>query len=175
MTFQQFYEQSELKIFCDMDSVLVDWNGAFEKLGVGLAADYEIKYGQTAMWKLINKEGEDFWANASWMPDGKQLWEFIKPYNPTILTKPTRSDQGRQICINGKKTWLARELPNVPYIMEDNKEIHAGKNKILIDDLKENITKWIGVGGIGVLHFTADNTIRQLQNIFDDHIGNYKA
>jgi hypothetical protein len=148
-----------------MDSVITDWNGAFRKLGYGDPRSYEAKHGVNALWDIINNVGEDFWALMEWMPDGKKLWSFIEPYNPIILTKPTRSKKGRELCIEGKKKWLARELPGVKAIMEDDKSKYATPDALLIDDYESNITPWRQKGGIGILHKNTDDTIIQLREM----------
>jgi hypothetical protein len=45
------------------------------------------------------------------------------------------------------------------------KQNYSGKNKILIDDRPDNIEQWRSKGGIGILHTSAQDTIKQLQNL----------
>jgi len=160
-------EEKELpKIFCDMDSVLTDWNQAFEDISNGVDAQtYEKKNGKNSYWPLIAKEGEKFWSSMSWTKDGKQLWNFIKKYNPTILSSPTRDKAGHQSCMDGKKKWLKRELPGVPYIITNDKHKYANKDSILIDDYIDKIKLWKGSGGIPVHHKNTKDTIKQLKEI----------
>ena len=168
MRFKNMYmkEETQLpKIYCDMDGVLTNWNKEFEKLGHGTAKYYEKKNGKNSYWKLIADKGEDFWSKMEWMKDGKQLWKFIEQFKPTILTSPTRDVNGHNSCISGKKKWLKRELPSVPYIIEHDKDKYANENAILIDDYTEKINKWKGKGGTGILHTSADKTINTLKKM----------
>jgi hypothetical protein len=158
-------DESAFVIYCDMDGVICFWEGAFEKLGYGKSKEYEAKHGQNALWDIINDVGEEFWSEMEWTKDGKQLWSFIEPYNPIILTKPTRSTKGRPLCIEGKKKWLARELPGVKAIMEDDKSKYATYNSLLIDDYESNINPWRQKGGTGILHTNTDDTISQLREL----------
>ena len=42
---------------------------------------------------------------------------------------------------------------------------YAGKNRILIDDRQDTIDRWNANGGIGILHTSTANTIKQLQKL----------
>jgi len=46
-----------------------------------------------------------------------------------------------------------------------SKQNHAGKNRILIDDLESNINEWEAKGGIGILHKNAGETLAILKKI----------
>lgn len=162
-------EKKELKLFIDMDGVLTDWDRAFRELGKewtkGLSGqEFEDKYGRDALWSLIAKEGNlEFWSEMAWMPDGKKLWNYVKKYNPTILTTPANS----KLSKDGKEIWIRRELgPKVPFIFEKDKYKHADTNSVLVDDYKKKINDWVSLGdGIGILHKNADQTIEELKKI----------
>ena len=47
----------------------------------------------------------------------------------------------------------------------DKKQNYAKGNRILIDDRPDNIAQWKSQGGIGILHTSAQDTIKQLQNL----------
>jgi hypothetical protein len=46
-----------------------------------------------------------------------------------------------------------------------HKKDFAGPNNILIDDRVDNINGWIEAGGIGILHTSAEDTIKQLNKL----------
>ena len=48
---------------------------------------------------------------------------------------------------------------------KEKKKEFAGKNKILIDDLKSNIKEWKASGGIGILHKQTASTISALKEL----------
>ena len=56
---------------------------------------------------------------------------------------------------------LANAKPSV------RKAAFAHKKAVLIDDRDKNIDCWVEAGGIGILHTTADNTIKQLNDIIN--------
>ncbi len=85
----------------------------------------------------------DFWSKLPWMPGGKELWAFIAPYRPHILTSPMQ--KGSEI---GKAFWIDANLKPAP------NEVHMGHDKyrwavnedgsfnILIDDWDKNLSPW---------------------------------
>jgi len=169
-------------IFCDMDGVLVDFDEGYKEL-TGMSTQHADSQGKKEFWKafrqgLINKDisEESYWANLDWMPDGKQLWDYIKEYNPYVLTAPAvnfdlpddqRYSQEYNESIKGKLDWIQR-LPNMRKIYfrsASRKADFAGPGKILIDDRKDTIDSWNANGGIGILHTSTANTIKQLQEL----------
>jgi hypothetical protein len=45
------------------------------------------------------------------------------------------------------------------------KQIFAAEGKILIDDMEQTIREWKNAGGIGILHTSAANTIKELKKL----------
>jgi hypothetical protein len=45
------------------------------------------------------------------------------------------------------------------------KQKYSGENNILIDDREDNIQQWKDKGGIGILHTSTANTIKQLKDL----------
>lgn len=148
-------------IYCDLDSVLVDFDRGFKNLTNYLPKDYENEYGLDKFWDAINEKGVKFWASLKWMSDGRELWDYIKKYNPTLLSAPSREESSKI----GKRIWVKNNLPNTKLILSpaQYKKRYAGENKILIDDREQNIYDWISSGGIGILHTSTNDTIKQLQ------------
>lgn len=163
-----FLEESSNKytIYCDLDGVLVDWDKAVKDLGLGYAPDTIAKKGEGYFWAMLHKAGESFWANMEWTKDGKELWDFIKPFKPTILSAPTTSPTSR----TGKVLWVKTHLgPTVKLILEKShdKHVHSNPDAILIDDRESNIADWKNAGGIGILHSDSASTIRKLKRLLE--------
>jgi 5'(3')-deoxyribonucleotidase len=81
------------------------------------------------------------------MPKGKVLWDFIKDYNPKLLTSPSRHDTSRL----GKNLWVRNKLspkPKTIFAFSKSKQNYANENSILIDDKPSNIEEWKAAGGI---------------------------
>ena len=157
--------KQEYTIYCDMDGVLVDFDKQFEKASGGITPrEYEEKNGKEAFWNLIdNENGVGFWVGMPWMPNGKQLWDYIKPNNPILLSSPSRSNSSRL----GKRLWVRNNLPGTKLILANsyNKKNYADSNNILIDDRPSNIDQWKAAGGIGILFISTDQAIEELKKL----------
>lgn len=142
-----------------MDGVLTDFNKGYEEL-TGIVLNRDEHRSDSKFWEPIEKAGYDFWINLKWLPDGHDLWDFISPYNPTILSAPSRQVESRV----GKVDWVNRELPGTPLILRSakHKKDFAAPDAILIDDREDNVIGWIESGGIGILHKSAEETINEL-------------
>jgi hypothetical protein len=170
--FEEEKPKINYQIFSDMDGVLCDFEARFEHFA-GLSPDEyrkEIsqKYGEKQVdkmfWNLIDKQiGVRFWRGIPWMPGGKQLWEYIKPYNPTLLSSPSWDESSRM----GKSLWVKDHIPGTPLIFRQAKQKSdfAGPNKILIDDREDTIMNWKSKNGIGILYKNTDQTINELKQL----------
>jgi len=151
----------DYKIYCDMDGVLADFESGYEKLtGIDLRGEF-VKGDD--FWDPISKAGVGFWAGLKWMPDGQKLWNYLKPYKPDLLSAPSREDSSRI----GKHVWVKHKIPGTKLILRyaKQKQELATPESILIDDRQVNIDQWEAAGGIGILHTSADNTIKQLKQL----------
>lgn len=149
------------KIYCDMDGVLVDFDkGYFKLTGRDISGTYS---NDNNFWDPINQAGYDFWRNLEWMSDGKELWDYIKKYEPELLSAPSRQPESRV----AKHDWVKENLPNVILNLRSakHKKDFAAPNHILIDDRIDNINSWVETGGIGILHKTTKDTIEQLKKL----------
>jgi 5'(3')-deoxyribonucleotidase len=142
-----------------MDGVLVDFNKGYKELtGVDLGSEHR---NDDHFWDPINEKGYDFWINLGWMPDGKRLWNYIKKYNPELLSAPSRQPESRV----AKHDWVKRELPDVHLILRSakHKKDFATPTSILIDDRIDNVQGWREAGGIAIHHVSTKHTIDQLK------------
>jgi len=156
-------ENEELKyqIYCDLDGVLADFELGYEKLtGVDLKGEF---FSGEDFWKPISKAGVGFWVGLQWMPDGQRLWDYIKPFDPIILSAPSRDKSSRL----GKALWVRNKIPGTKLLLRyaKLKQQLATPTSILIDDRADNINQWEAAGGIGILHTSASNTIEQLKKL----------
>jgi hypothetical protein len=169
MTFNKFYFKENFKkykIFVDLDGVIVDWEKGFTELSPNKTyEEFKAEDKTSDAWRIIHKAKSDWWANLSWLPEGKELWKYIKKYNPTILSSPGKSNV--EIVTKGKIEWIKRELgEDINYIIERDKHKYAkDKKTILIDDDKKKIDKWKLNGGTGILFKSTEQTIKELQKL----------
>lgn len=106
--------------------------------------------GDTEFWKFIDQYiGLEFWSDMPWMPNGRQLWDFIEPYGPKILTSPSRDNTSRL----GKRLWVKdniQQAPEVLFKFGDAKADFANESSILIDDKPSNLDAFASKGGIAI-------------------------
>jgi len=154
-------EEDNYQIYCDMDGVLTDFESGYEKLtGVDLKGEFQ---KGSDFWDPISKAGVGFWAGLQWMPGGKELWAYLKPFNPVLLSAPSREESSRI----GKAVWVKHKIPGTKLILRyaKQKQQLATPESILIDDRQINIDQWEAAGGIGILHTSTSNTIEQLKKL----------
>ena len=67
-----------------------------------------------------------------------------------------------------KKQWLKNHYgieEGVICCLSKDKQNYGKPKDILIDDRAPNIERWVEMGGIGILHTSAEDTIRQLKEL----------
>jgi len=125
----------------------------------------------TYMYHLVHDD-VDFWANLEWQPGGKQLWAYIRQYNPDILTSPM-DKKGHNESLEGKLIWVEKNLglsPDKVNFAHDKwkyAQSEDGKPSVLIDDFETKVKPFTEAGGIGILHLGARNTIKILELLTD--------
>ncbi len=153
-------DELQYKLFVDLDGVLANFKkGVIDVTG----RPVHKQKSNSQMWKALYKHG-NFYAELDPMPDAMQLWNYVKKYNPTILTGIPRGNWAPP----QKEAWVAKHLgPSVPVItgLARHKYNHAAENHILIDDTAKMIEDWTRAKGIGIHHTSAKNSIQQLQDL----------
>lgn len=111
---------------------------------------------------------KDYWVEMDWLEGGKELWDFIEPYKPIILTAPIKSTSASKL---GKEEWCANHLgKEVEVIVDEEKWKYAkreGKTGLLIDDRKKNVRLFRDAGGKAILYTdlkSAEDEIKQTIN-----------
>lgn len=129
---------SGVKLFCDMDMV------------------------------LVRQTGRDRFDTMPWMPDGKMLWAFIAPLKPTLLTmlSPDRIERcGAQKRVWAARE-LGTDVPVVIASDKTGKGIYATPGAVLIDDdLHRHCQAWVAAGGIYIHHRSAARSIERLKTL----------
>ena len=149
-------------LFMDLDGVLVDFDRGVERVTGGMPEDQPPR----AMWpRLARTPG--FYEHLDWLPDGPELWEYVRPLAPTILTGLPLG----QWAVPQKLAWCARELgPEVPVItcMSREKARKAQEatpeavTPVLVDDRASLREAFEAMGGVFLLHTAAGDTITRL-------------
>jgi len=122
-------------------------------------------------WDKINAI-KNFWKELNWMPGAKKIWDFLKPYTPSIMSAWTKHDPN---SAKGKEDWLKSHVgrlsrSRINLVMRSDKQRFAkdgrtGAPNILIDDHPTNIGEWEANGGIGIHHTSVNRTIAKLKKL----------
>jgi len=155
------------RIFLDLDGVIIDWCGA-AKLWYGLEFDdldntsYKFIEEQALLQRGLSRkvfwEGLTgaFWLNLKKYPWADTMLEFLKPYDPIILTAPTLNNGG------WRQQWIRENMGTFfndkKYIISPAKWACAYPGALLIDDKQSNCTSFIEHGGGAMLFSQPWNT-----------------
>ena len=126
------------------------------------SSSFKQKFDSNEMSKRIDNAGEQFWIDMPWEKGGKYLWDYIKKYNPTILT------DYNEISKIGKKKWIEQNIgksQKVIFSHAKDKAKYSKKDSILIDNKLDTIYDWIAKGGIGIHYLNIDDIINKLKKI----------
>ena len=168
------------EIFVDLDGVLADMRYRLTKICRQILGDSFVhrpdeEYDNDPEYRELmhrtiatyqNEMKGQLWLELPLMKDAIELWDYVIPHQPTILSATGHPDFG---AAGQKYLWVATTLgEDVPVILTEKareKARHAASNRILIDDKPKAINPWIEAGGIGILHTSATNTISQLKSL----------
>jgi 5'(3')-deoxyribonucleotidase len=164
-----------LKLFLDLDGVLVDFVGGWCKL-------YNVDYPYndpkmlgifyftnfTKVEKPWEKTDEEFWANLQPMPDMERILRIIEnfftPEDVCILSSPAGKGS-----MEGKFRWVAKYLPQYKkqFLFGSTKEFAACPKRLLVDDANHNYDAWIKEGAPAILLPRPWNRL----HFAEDHLG----
>ena len=152
-----------MKLFLDLDGVLVNWcKGAHKLHGVpwtegewpyargpkGWGFNKELGISNTALFKDM---GYYFWKNLEWMLDGKEILSICEWHmkdDVFLLTSPCHT----RGCAEGRLAWIEREMPEYrsKVLIGNCKYAVARKGAILVDDYDANLSEWSKNGGMAI-------------------------
>lgn len=177
-----------LKVFVDLDGVLVDFDTGVENL----TGRPPSALSSGILWSSI-ANADHFYRSLPWMPDGEELWEAVRLLRPSILTGvPMRNVEQasrdkyawckRELCVEtahwskaGPKFSHAsiskRDARNtqawckVITCWSRNKHLESGPGRLLIDDRLSLRDAWEEAGGVFVHHVNTERTLRTLREM----------
>lgn len=160
---------SNYTIYVDLDGVMADlYKKIHEITGHWIINDDDGVDAEA--WKQVNayrKAGNKMFEELELLPDAMILWNYVKKYNPHILTalgKYMTEETDQE-----KRKWVRNTLSGYDKIytvkFSRMKANYASPTSILIDDRMRSIRPWKQAGGIGILHKSAADTIYQLKQL----------
>lgn len=103
------------------------------------------------------------------LEDAFELWDYLQTHSvPKVINSATGHIAN---AAEEKRNWvrkhLGHEAANAARFVRtaSDKAQFAAAGVILIDDRRKAIDPWIEAGGIGILHTSAANTIKQLKEL----------
>lgn len=154
------------RLYCDMDGVLADFDLGFERvMGYPIPPRQERHDWTDEEWGRLYNAAPNFFRELPLMPDALELWAYILPHSPTILTGIPKevSTSGNQ-----KVEWSAEKFgAKQPIICcrSSEKFFHCHRGDILIDDWEKHRQLWEDAGGFWITHNSARETIAALKGL----------
>jgi hypothetical protein len=148
-----------MKLFLDLDGVLADFDQGIEVL-LGKRPD---ELPPPRMWAALAK-APAFYATLEMMADAQILWDFCKPFGPTILTGLPRGNWAEP----QKRRWVANMLGRdvtVITTMSRDKHKYSGPGHVLVDDRAKLREAWEAAGGLFIHHVSAAPSIAALRKL----------
>lgn len=163
------------QIFVDLDGVLADLDGYYrETFGVDIDRSSP---DQALFWNNINNYsrtafGGHFYKELPLLSDALTLWRGVHMFhlNPIILTGGGDSRNYPETAEH-KRWWVNKYLGyDVPMIccLSKEKAKHGQPGDILIDDWTKYRPVWQKMGGVFILHTSAEDSLRQLDEHYHD-------
>jgi hypothetical protein len=149
------------QVFCDLDGVLADFDrGVVERTGVK-PRQFSRRH---KMWKcLAPPHTSDFFGSLPLMKGASQLWTFLRPLSPAILTGAPSGDWAAP----QKKKWCVDRLslPAERVLVVDacDKALFSQPGAVLIDDYEKHRAPWEARGGIFIHYRSAMESIALLE------------
>lgn len=155
----------KFQLFVDMDGVIADFDKGYELL----TGKSPKKTDDNIDWKLIDSVG-GFYRDLPLMPDFNILWNFIKYFDPILLSGIPKEVPS---AAADKRSWVTKYIgPSQPLItcLSKDKSLHIkSPGDILIDDWEKYMHIWTGKGGRWITHTDAQSTIKKLVNLISRH------
>ena len=164
-------EESEYKVYLDMDGVLANFDKRFTDLSGMSPEAFESKYGRNKFWDFIDEEHKvKFWVGIEPMPGAADLVNAVKKYNYELLTSPSAKKQsylGKILWVRNNSSLLGGK-PRINF--KKAKEKHEvkpqlSKTDILIDDRADTIGRWNAAGGTGIVYRNISQVLNDLAEL----------
>ena len=151
-------------IYLDSDGVLADFDtAALNMFGEAIVAKDHL------LWNNIRLNPKLFWDSIPLFDYAIDFVKMLKLYdNLEILTGSPKSHF--EVAKESKINFYAKHFPGLKVhvcLAKDKHLFVKNSSDILIDDTLKNIHSWQKAGGIGIPFISVEDTIKQLDEIYD--------
>lgn len=152
-----------------MDGVLANFDLATSAIVDKKSEDFS----KSKLWKAIDKYNSNvqpFFENLPLIGDCHVLVNYLKNHFEDIQIL-TASGKTPPDVKEQKIKWAQKHFPDFNIIVvkkASEKSLYANNDSILIDDRKDNILSFKQAGGIGILHTSAEFTINEIKDLFEN-------
>lgn len=158
------------QVFCDLDGVLADFDrGVVERTG---SKPHHFRRRRKMWRRLRPPRTPDFFSSLPLMRDALQLWTFLQPLSPAILTGSPSGDWAAP----QKKRWCVEKLSlpaeRVLVVDATDKALFSKPGAVLIDDYEKHRDPWEARGGIFIHYKSAMKSIALLEGALRQLCGN---
>lgn len=157
-------------VYSDLDGVHTDFYGQAARI---IGQDYKTMKGADA-WIILDKVPHLF-RDLAPLGDSAELWEGLKAFTAehhielSILSAMPRLTSELVTVPQDKFEWVRTHLSGTVRVnlIENgrSKAAFANPRAILIDDLERNVDEWRMAGGIGILHTSAAQSLKELNDL----------
>jgi len=172
------------QVFCDVDGVLANfYEGMRRDFGVPKEKVNDFLVNKNG-WAIITKQNPHLFATLPLLPDAKGLIAGLTQLRDkgqiklSILTAIPdewyHDAVMRKVSTQDKINWVTRHFQKIPpqnvlVVRREDKQKYAKAQRaigrppaVLIDDFSKNIREWEMAGGLGILHTSSMQSLRQL-------------
>ena len=164
-------QESDYKVYLDMDGVVANFDKRFEDLSGMAPNEFESKYGKNKFWDFIDEDHKvSFWVGIEVMPGADKLINAVKDYNYELLTAPSVKKQsylGKILWVRNHSDLLGGK-PKINFKKAKSKhkvKPELSKTDILVDDRADTIDRWNSAGGTGIVYRSADQVVNDLKKL----------
>jgi hypothetical protein len=154
------------KIYVDMDEVLTDFEKHYEHC---FGRRWRTIIDTAERWKPLN-ENPNWYSKIPPREDARWLMEYLRSLN--IPLRILTSGGWNWVEVGAVKTRWCKDHFDIDasdvLVVQNGREKYkfAGPSYVLIDDMLQNIEPWTNMGGIGIVHKNAEETIQKLKEFF---------
>lgn len=157
-------------IYLDMDGVLCDFDARWKELFGESPAETRTNRNFSPNWDKFVQEGN--FATLAPFPGWTDLYEKAKSFEVNLEILSSSGGQKYHLEVSAqKKQWLKTHRLHISTNFVPGRRLksnYANANSLLIDDTEDVILGFHDAGGYGILHDSAERTIKMMDAFFND-------